>query len=550
MGRVLHGFVARFSSLGGVFRNRELRRLQLAWGGFYVCEWTSFVALSIYAYRIGGAGAVGLLGLVRMLPSTLGVLAGTALADRTRRERVLLAVQLIRAATLGLAAIVLVAGGPAAPVFLLAALTSVAGAAYRPSHLAVVPFLAATPQELVATNVSASAFEGVAVLVGPALAGILLTFTGVDVVLAVSAAIALGAAFEVSRLSSGPRIPAAGRGALADLLAGARTVADEPDPRLVICLFACQAFVRGLLNVILVVAAFRLLGAGESGVGFLNAAFGAGGLAGGLVGLGLVGLRRLARPFAAGLVMWGAPLALVAVWPHEIWALACLAVVGAGNAILDVSGFTLIQRGIDDAVLARVFGVFEILVAIAVGVGSILGSVLVDQLGARSALVVAGCILPVLAAASYRRLGRIDASSDVPEQELATLTALPLFRPLPVTTLERLACRLRQVRAAAGSEIVREGDEGDLYYVIASGFVEVSQVGRPVAVLGPLDYFGEIALLRDVSRTATCRAKTDVELYTLERRTFVSAVSGHTASAAEVATVTDQRLAELGALSA
>jgi hypothetical protein len=402
----------------------------------------------------------------------------------------------------------------------------------------------------VATNVSASAFEGIAVLVGPALAGILLTFTGVDVVLAVSAAIALGAAFEVSRLSSGPRIPAAGRGAIADLLAGARAVADEPDPRLVIFLFACQAFVRGLLNVILVVAAFRLLGAGESGVGFLNAAFGAGGLAGGVVGLGLVGLRRLARPFAAGLLMWGAPLALVAAWPHEIWALACLAVVGAGNAILDVSGFTLIQRGIDDAVLARVFGVFEILVAIAVGVGSILGSVLVDQLGARSALVVAGCILPVLAAASYRRLGRIDASSDVPERELATLTALPLFRPLPVTTLERLAGRLHRARAAAGSAIVSEGDEGDLYYVIASGFVEVSQVGRPVAVLGPLDYFGEIALLRDVPRTATCRAQTDVELYTLERQTFVSAVSGHTASAAEVESVTAKRLAELDALSA
>src|SRR5439155_6525110 len=218
VGQTLRGLVARFESLGDVFRSPELRRLQLAWGGFYVCEWTSFVALSIYAYRVGGAGAVGLLGLVRMLPSTLGVLAGTALADRTRRERVLLAVQLIRAATLGIAAIVLAVGGPTATVFLLAALTSVAGAAYRPSHLAVVPFLATTPRELVATNVSASTFEGIAVLIGPALAGILLTFSGVDVVLAVSAAIALAAAFEVSRLSSGPRVPAPGRGALADRL--------------------------------------------------------------------------------------------------------------------------------------------------------------------------------------------------------------------------------------------------------------------------------------------------------------------------------------------
>ena len=212
MGQLLGKLAARFASLADVFRSPDLRRLQLAWAGFYVSEWASFVALSIYAYRVGGAGAIGLLGVVRMLPSTLGVLAGTALADRTRRERVLLGIQLIRAATLGAAAVVLAADGPAWLVFVLAALTSVAGAAYRPSHLAIVPTLARTPQELVATNVSASTFEGVAVLVGPALAGILLTFSGLDVVLAVSAAIALWAALEVARLAPGPFVPARGDG--------------------------------------------------------------------------------------------------------------------------------------------------------------------------------------------------------------------------------------------------------------------------------------------------------------------------------------------------
>ncbi len=548
MRRFARRLALRFSSLSEVFASPDLRRLQLAWAGFYVCEWTSFVALSIYAYRVGGAGAVGLLGLVRMLPSTLGVLAGTALADRTERERVLLAVQLIRAATLGAAAIVLALGGPAAPVFLLAMLTSVAGAAYRPSHLAVVPVLARTPHELVATNVSASMFEGIAVLVGPALAAILLTFSGVDVVLAVSAAVSLWAAWQVSQLSHSPHLPAAGHGAVADMLAGARALAVAPGPRLVIGLFASQAFVRGILNVLLVVTAFRLLHADDSGVGLLNAAFGAGGLAGGLLGLGLVGLRRLARPFAAGLVIWGAPLALIAAWPHELWALTCLAVVGAGNAILDVSGFTLIQRGIDDAVLARVFGVFEMLVVAAVGIGSIVGSLLVDQLGARSALVVAGCLLPFLAAVSYPRLRQIDAASEVPQRELGVLARLPLFSPLPVTTLERLAVRLGCATAPAGTEIVREGDAGDLFYVVAAGTVEVEQAGRHVATLGAMEYFGEIALLRDVPRVATCRAETDVELYTLERECFVSAVSGHTMSAAEAESVTDERLAELEAV--
>jgi predicted MFS family arabinose efflux permease len=544
MSRVLGRLGARFSALADVFRSPELRWLQLAWGGFYVSEWASFIGLSIYAYGEGGASLVGLLGLIRMLPASVGVLAGTLLADRTQRERVLLGVHLTRAATLGAAAIALAMDGPSWLIFLLAALTSVAGAAYRPSHLAVVPFLARTPQELVATNVSASTFEGAAVLIGPALAGILLTFSGVDVVLGVSAALALWAAFQVAHLTATPFVPAAGHGAIADLLAGVRTLHREPGPRLVISLFASQAFVRGMLNVLLVVAAFKLLGAGESGVGFLNAAFGAGGLAGSVIGLGLVALRKLARPFAGGLVAWGVPIALIAAWPHEVWALACLAVVGAGNAILDVSGFTMIQRGIDDAVLARVFGVFEVLVVSAVGVGSIMGSLVVDQVGIRWALVVTGAILPTLAAIFYRRLGKVDETADVPTRELAVLTAIPLFSPLPVTTLERLAARLDHAKAAAGATIVREGDEGDLFYVISSGQVAVLCGGKSIATLGPNDYFGEIALLHDAPRSATCVAVTDVELYTLGRERFVSAVSGHATSAAEAEAVASARLAE------
>ena len=544
MPRVLSRLGARFSALADVFRSPELRWLQLAWGGFYVSEWMSFIGLSIYAYGVGGASLVGVLGLIRMLPASVGVLAGTVLADRTQRERVLLGVHLTRAATLGAAASALAMDGPSWLVFLLAALTSVAGAAYRPSHLAVVPFLARTPQELVATNVSASTFEGGAVLIGPALAGILLTFSGVDVVLAVSAVIALWAALQVAHLTATPYVPAPGRGAIDDLLAGVRTLRGEPGPRLVISLFASQAFVRGMLNVLLVVAAFKLLGAGESGVGFLNAAFGAGGLAGSVIGLGLVALRKLARPFAAGLVAWGFPIALIAAWPHEVWALTCLAVVGAGNAILDVSGFTMIQRGIDDAVLARVFGVFEVLVVSAVGVGSLMSSLVVDQLGIRWALVVTGAILPTLAAIFYRRLGRVDEAADVPAQELAVLTAIPLFSPLPVTTLERLAARLGHQTAAAGETIVREGDAGDLFYVVVTGQVEVSCGGKSMATLGPHDYFGEIALLHDAPRSATCVAVTDVVLYTLGRERFVSAVSGHATSAAEAEAVASARLAE------
>ena len=375
----------RFAVLAEVFRSPELRRVECAWAGYYVADWSAFVALSIYAYDFGGAAAVGVLGVVRALPAALGVPAGSAVADRTRRERVLFAVQCARAVALAASAAVVAEGGPHWAVFLLAGVTAMVGAAYRPAHLSLVPLLARTPQELVATNVSGSILEGLAVLVGPALAGILLTFTGTDVVLAISAAISACAALLVARISSGPYVPARASSTIADLTAGLRTLAHEPNTRLIIGLFASQTLVRGLLNVLLVVTAFHLLDIGQSGVGFLNAAFGAGGLLGGIAGLGLVSLRRLARPFAAGLVMWGVPIALIGIWPYAAWTVICLAVVGAGNAVLDVAGFTLIQRGTDDAVLARVFGVFEVLVIAALGVGSIIGSLLIDQFGLRAA---------------------------------------------------------------------------------------------------------------------------------------------------------------------
>src|SRR5207344_2877201 len=118
--------------------------------------------------------------------------------------------------------------------------------------------------------------------------------------------------------------------------------------------------------------------------------------------------------------------------------------------------------------------------------------------------------------ASYRHLRRIDATADVPEEELKVLSAVPLFSPLPVTTLERLAGRLRTASAAANTQLVEEGDDGDLFYVIKSGTVDVSRDGRHLATLGPMDFFGEIALLHDTPRVATCRATTDVVLYTLE----------------------------------
>ncbi len=411
-----------------------------------------------------------------------------------------------------------------------------------------MPTLARTPRELVATNVSSSTLEGLGTLVGPVLGGVLAATAGVDVAIAVAAAVSAACAVFVAGIRREGDVRGARRrverSLRHELLGGVHTLTRDPHPRLIVLLFNAQTMVRGLLNVLLVVASIELLGLGEAGVGWLNAALGAGGLIGGLAAVGLVARRRLAGVFGVALVLWGAPIALVGAWPEAGWALVCLGIVGIGNALLDVSGFTLLQRTVDEHLLGRVFGVFEIGVALATAVGSVLGSILVAQLGIRSALVVSGAILPVLAIASLRGLRRIDASVDVPERELELVSEVPLFAPLPATTLERIAARLERIDVVAGTTMVEKDAVGDRFYLIATGEIDVMRDGATMSTLGAGEYFGEIALLHDVPRTATCTARTDAEIYALGRDVFVAAVSGDARTSAAAEIVMSRRLDE------
>jgi CRP-like cAMP-binding protein len=144
---------------------------------------------------------------------------------------------------------------------------------------------------------------------------------------------------------------------------------------------------------------------------------------------------------------------------------------------------------------------------------------------------------------SLRRLLAIDRNARAPDPAiLALLRAIPIFSPLPAPVVEGLAARLEPVRLGPGEEVVRQGDSGDRFYVVAAGEVEVTIDGQPQGTLGPGEHFGEIALLRDVPRTATVKALTDVELYALEREDFLAAVTGHSASAEAAEAVVGARL--------
>ena len=524
--------------------NPDLRRLQLALASLVVGQWAYTVAVAVYAYQQGGAGAVGLVGLIRMLPSAFAAPLVAYLADRYPRRRVLVVAGIAEGIGVGLTAVLVAAHAPSFGVYALTAVVQIATTAAVPARAALMPSLARSPEELTAANVAATTIDSVGSFAGPAVGGLLLAVVGVDAVLALVTAAFAAAVLLMGRIRVPATLPMrpekAVEGVRRELLAGARAILGDRDLGLITGLYSAQTLVAGALNVLIVVAALELLGLGEAGVGYLNAAIGLGGVAGSIVALGLVARRRLAADFAVGMALWGLPMILVALWAEPAFVLVVLAVLGVGNTLVDVSGVTLLQRSVSDAVMARVFGVLEGLTWGTIALGSILASGLVALLGTRWAFAVVGAILPLLTALAWPRLTAIDRRARVPVEELALLRRIPMFSPLPPAALESLAAALQPVRFAAGAEIVRVGATGDRFYLLARGEVEVE--AEPPAVLGPGDFFGEIALLRGTPRTATVRARIDVEGYALDGAAFIAAVTGHAGSARAADGVVASRL--------
>jgi MFS family permease len=526
-----------------VFRNRGLRRLQLAWAGSIIGSWAYTVALVVYAFDQGGATAVGLVGLIRWLPSAVASPLAAILGDRFPRVRVMLMSDLLRAAGLGAMAACVVTDAPAAAVYVLASAVAVIGTAFHPAQSALLPSLARTPEELTAANVSSSTLESLGFCVGPALGGLLLTFSPVWVVFVITACTFLWSALMLAPLlrEAEPPLTHETPHLLDEATAGFRAIANDPRLRLVVGLFSAQTLVNGAFGVLIAVSAFELLDLGASGVGYLNAAVGVGGIVGGLISLALVGHKRLATTFGIAVAGTGAPLLLVGGQPSTAVALIAFGLIGFANIICDVSGFTILQRGTPSEVLARVFGVLHSLIYATVAAGAVIAPVLVNAFGVRWTLVVVGLLLPILAILTHASLVRIDMEPADPRR-LELLQGIPLFSPLSPPVLEQLAAGLAPVSAAAGDEIIRVGDHGDRFYVVSSGEVEVVVDGRPPKREGEGSYFGEIALLRDVPRTATVRAATDVELYALDRDDFLPAVTGHAGSAQAAEAVIGARL--------
>ncbi len=532
------------SALGTAARNPDVRRVQLAWGAAIASEWMHFVALGVFAYKEGGTSAVGIAGLVRLLPAAIVAPFAASLGDRFRRERFLLALTLLGAVALAGSAVAAFAGQRVV-VFALAAVVGLVATLFRPALIALLPSLAHTPEELIASNGATSTIEGLGTLVGPMLAGVLVAIADTGVVFAVGAGLLLAGAWLLGRVTVEGRIDlaaTAGASSLWRLLGGGfRAVLDTTGARMVVGLIVAQTFVRGCVNVLIVVAVFRVFHGSDGEVGYLTAAIGVGGLVGALGAMTLKG-QRLAAVFGLALIGWGIPLVLIAPRPYIVAAVVLLAVVGAANALEDVAAFTLLQRIVPDETLTRMLGLVWGLAMGGVALGSIAAPVVVTVIGPRPAFAVVGSILPLLTLVTYRRLVELDRSV-APVAEFELIEGVPMFAPLSLAAKERLAKHVVPVDVVAGELVIRAGDLGDRFYIVGEGELDIDVDGRHAAA-GPTDYFGEIALLRDVPRTATVTATTDSRLFALDRDDFLAAVTGHSAAHAAGESVVEERLGE------
>ena len=533
--------------LRAILSNLRLARLEGAYLAFTLGEYATWVAILVYAYGRGGATEAGVVAVLQLLPGILIAPGAAVLGDRSSRDRVLAGSYVLQAAAMGATAICLSLGSPAPVVYLFAIVTSSSMALTRPAHGSLVPSVTRTPDELTAANVASGVIENASVLAGPALAGLLLGAAGPAAVFAASG---LGLATAVG-LVAGLRADedrvdhrqSVGRTARVEVLAGLRALTASPGTRVVIGALGTAWLLWGALDILLVMLALDVLHIGQEGAGFLAAAIGAGGLAGSVIAVRLVGRRRLAPPLLLGLAVWGAPLAIIGLVPSPVTAFLLIAVGGAGRAVLDVAGRTLLQRVASDEVLTRVLGILEGIEIAALALGSIAAPLLVAALGAHGALVAVGLLMPLVALALKGRLAVVDAAEPVAAGEIAILRAVPMFAPLSAPTIERLARSLIRITAPAGRTLIREGDAGERFFIVVAGVATVTVAGQRIRDETAGDCFGEIALLRDVPRTATVTARTDLDLRALDRAPFLAALAVHGRSRAAAEAVVTERLA-------
>ena len=551
MSRVTSVFSGTYKSLATVFGNPGLRRVNLAFAGSSIGDWAYATAMVVWAYGVGGVTAVGIWGTARLTMMTLASPFSATIVDRFPRKNVMIFADLTRAVLVGLGGLLIFWRVPALFVFVLATVAALVATPFRPAEAALLPALVDKPEELTAANGASSTIESLSFFVGPALGGILLTVASISTVVFLNALTFVWSALLVSRIKvderrdanggAEPRESKANESFANEVAAGFKAISSHRDLRLVALVYCAQTIVAGASIAFLVDVAVQMTPFGPKGVGYLDSALGVGAILGGLAAIARSNSQKLASDFGIGVILWALPLLIIAIWPAVWPAFVAVFVVGFANPIVDVNASTIIQRLAPDEVMGRVFGALQTGLMGSMALGSVAMPLLIALFGLRWSLASLALGITFIVLPSLGRLRKLDGTLRAPVG-LAFLQALPLFTPLDAASLESIARQLVRLEVPAGTAVVREGEAGDRFYIVESGGTTATFQGKVLSAQGPGDPFGEIALLRDIPRTATVTATEDTVLLYLEREHFLAAVTGNTDVSARADDLVSRRI--------
>jgi MFS family permease len=527
-------------------RVRDLRRVLAAYLGFTVAEMANFIAILIYAYEVGGAPALGLVAFLQLAPAAVFAPIGATLGDRFRREVMLTVAYAVFAASSASVAIALYAEWPVGVVYLLAAVNATVLTLVRPFHESLLPALARSTEQLAAGYVAGGTIENLGLIAGPLLAGLTAAAWGTGAVFLITTALLLLGTILVWGIQTRTAAdPGTGQNAVQMTMEGFRAFR-ESRPRVILVLLNSVIFLAGVLDVAIIVLAFEVFGSEDAGTAWLNAVIGVGAAAGSVLAVVLIGRRQLASSMWRGLVLIAVSVSLIPIFRSQAAALVALAVMGAGWTFVDVSGRIMLQRVIPLGGLSRAFGVLEGSSMAAEALGSAAGAVLIGWLGVGWALAIAGLLIIFLLIVNRRALQDADVGVVIPIEHLHLLRSVPMFAALGPAELERLATSAGEESVGPGSAVCVQGELGERFYLVERGTARVVRDGVDVASLGSGDFFGEIALLRDIPRTATVEAMSDLELLVLERGPFLDAIKSSACQIEAARAVSQTRMDELG----
>lgn len=527
-------------SFRSALHHRDYRWLASAFVVSNIGSWAYNVALMVWVFDTTGSAAwAGAVSLARFVPALLFSAYGGVLAERFERRTLIVTLNLTSAATHVLLALVVLADGPIVIALVLAALGTMQGTIYEPGIIALTPEIVGET-DLAAANSLNSLIDNSAIIAGPAIGALLLVWFDPSVTLLINAATfvyAAGATRMVRTRSQPSDVTEGGqKGPLAQMAVGLKALAGSSTARLLAGFSVLASFYYGTDTVLLVVLSETNLGTGAEGFGYLLTALGVGGIIAAPLVNKLGNSARLGTVIAVGMIVYTLPTALMVLVSDPAVAFALQVVRGAGTLVVDVLALTAMQRTLPPNLVARVYGVFIALVLAAISLGAALTPLLLSLFGLTGTLLIYGVGTPLAVLLGYPRLLHVDrlAKQRLVELQpkLRALEASPLFAALGRANLEHLAVAATEISPPIGTLIIRQGDPADAMYLIEEGTVAVTVQGadglhHPVAELTAGDYFGEVALLDNVPRTADVRVVEDSRLFKIDRDTFLSAAGHH-----------------------